>query len=154
MASSMWKAGDDVMATVRDLVAKYHPHLALCDDEIAVVFKEAGSKIGDVEIIGKTAKAPEIISVLGSEVKWKFIITLAQDAWQKLNDKQRMALLDHHLCGCRVEENAQTGMMKCFVAPPDVSFYKGELERWGAWRHDGAPPSANLLQELFGSDAP
>lgn len=147
--AEMWKAGDDVMTIVKDLIANYHPHLALVDDEIAVVFKEKSTTVGSVEIIGKTGKAPAILSVLG-DTKWKFLIILAADAWQSLADKQRVALLDHHLCGCRVDENAQTGALKCYVAPPDVSFFKGEIERHGIWRTTGAPPSPNLIQELFG----
>lgn len=149
--SEMWKAGDDVMTIVRDLVAKFHPHLALCDDEIAIVFKEKSTSVGDVEIIGKTGKAPAILGVLG-EVKYKFLIVLAADSWQELNDKQRVALLDHHLCGCKVEENPQTGNTKFYVAPPDVSFYKGEIERHGVWRTSSQPPSPDLIKELFGED--
>jgi hypothetical protein len=147
--ADMWKADEDVMVIIRDLIAKYHPHLALVDDEIAVVFKEKATTVGTVEIIGKTGKAPAILSVLG-DTKWKFLITLAADAWVNLDDKQKVALLDHHLCGCRVEENEQNGALKCFVAPPDVSFFKGEIERHGVWRTSGTPPSANLIQELFG----
>jgi len=148
--AEMWKAGDEVITIVKDLIAKYHPHLALVDDEIAVVFKEKASTVGTVDIIGKTGKAPAILSVLG-DIKWKFLLILAADSWKGLSDKQRVALLDHHLCGCRVEENAQTGATKCFVAPPDVAFYKGEIERHGVWRTTGTPPSPNLIQELFGS---
>lgn len=148
--ADLWIAGDDVMNTVRDLIANYHPHLALCDDEIAVLFKDKASKVGDVVIMGKTAKASEVVALLGN-TKWKFLITLAADEWQTLTDPQRMALLDHHLCGCRVEENSQTGTAKFFVAPPDVAFYKGEIERHGVWRTSGAAPTPNLIQELFGS---
>lgn len=147
--SEMWKAGDDVMLIVRDLISKYHPHLAICDDEIAVVFKEKATTVGDVTITGKTGKAPAILSVLG-ETKYKFLIVLAADTWQELDDKQRVALLDHHLCGCRAEENPQTGNAKFFVAPPDVSFYKGEIERHGVWRTSSAPPTPDLIKDLFG----
>ena len=149
--SDMWKAGDDVGVIVKDLIAKYHTHLATIDDKIAVVFKEKSSTVGDIEIIGKTAKAPAILKVLGDN-DYKFLITLAADAWQELTDKQRVALLDHHLCGCRVEEDETSGVItKCYVAPPDVSFYKGEIERHGVWRTTGTPPSPNLIQELFGA---
>lgn len=150
--ADMWKAEDDVMAIVRDLVANYHPDLAICDDEIAVVFKEKASEVGDVQIIGKTGKAPQMLSVLG-DTKWKFIITLAADAWQNLTDKQKVALLDHHLCACRVEESETSPAIKCYVAPPDVTFYQGELERHGMWRTTGAPPTPELLDSLFGDDS-
>jgi len=60
-----WKAADDVMDTMKDLVANYHPDLALYVDEIAIIFKEKASSVGDKVIPGKTAKAPAILHVLG-----------------------------------------------------------------------------------------
>jgi hypothetical protein len=151
--ADMWKAGDEVVTMMKDLIANHHPHLALVDDEIAVVFKEKGSSVGEVDIIGKTAKAAPLLGIL-TDTKWKFIITLAADAWAEMNVKQQQALLDHHLCGCRVDENEQTGAIKCYVAPADVSFYKGEIERHGMWRTSGAPPTPNLIEELFGDQTP
>jgi hypothetical protein len=150
--SEKWVAGDDVKAIVTDLVAKYHPHLALCLDEIAVIFKDKSTSIGDVEIVGKTNKAPDLIGVL-CETKYKFVITLAADAWADMNDKERVALIDHHLCACRVEEG-KNGIPKYSVAPPDVWFYKGEIERHGMWRTSGVPPTADLIKDLFGAEQP
>lgn len=149
MADKFWKAADDVMATMRDLIAKYHPHLALCDDEIAILFKEKATVQGEVTIMGKTSKASELFGVLG-DVKWKFIITLAADQWSTLSDAERVALLDHHLCACKADENASTGVVSYKVVPPDVAFYKGEIERHGMWRTSGAPPSQTLIEEIFG----
>lgn len=153
MSDKLWKAGDDVMAAMRDLIAKYHPHLALCDDEIAILFKEKATQVGDLVIAGKTAKASELFGILG-EVKYKFIITLAADQWAKMSDAERVALLDHHLCACKAEENPQTGNSTYKVIPPDVYFYRGELERHGLWRTSGAPPSQSLIEEIFGKDNP
>ena len=151
--ADVWKADDEVMNTMKDLISKFHPHLAVCDDEIAIVFKEKASEVGDVVIAGKTAKAPALLAVLG-EIKYKFVITLAADVWADLNDKEKVALLDHHLCGCRAVENPTTGDSKFSLAPPDVVFYKGEIERHGLWRTSGAAPSASLMKEIFGDDKP
>ena len=147
--TQVWKASSDVMTTVADLIAKYHPELVLCDDEIAVVFKEKSSTIGDVVVTGKTAKAPKLLGILG-EVDFKFIITLGADSWQELSDPQRVALLDHHLCACGVEENPKTGNTKFFIRIPEVAFFKVEVERHGFWRTSGAAPQPNLIQDLFG----
>jgi hypothetical protein len=151
--ADVWKADDEVINTMKDLIAKFHPHLAVCDDEIAVLFKEKASEVGDVVIAGKSAKAPALIAVLG-EIKYKFVITLAADVWQDLDSKEKVALLDHHLCACRAVENPQTGESKFSLAPPDVAFYKGEIERHGLWRTSGAAPSATLMKEIFGDDKP
>ena len=149
--ANIWKAGDDVIKSMKDLVAKHHPMLSSVVDEIAVLFKEKGTEVDGNTIAGKTSKAPAVIGLL-AETHWKFIITLAADVWQGLESKDQLALLDHHLCACGADEDDQTGDTKTFVRPPDVAFYKEELERHGAWRHGGAPPSPNLVLELFGKD--
>lgn len=147
-----YKADQDVITTVQDLIAKYHPHLALCDQEIAIIFKDKATLVGDVLIAGKTSKASELFALLG-DIPWKFIITLAADHWSTLSDPERVALLDHHLCGCKVEESKQH-VITYKVVPPDVAFYKGEIERHGLWRTSGAPPSPTLTDEIFGTKAP
>lgn len=146
--SEIWKAEDSVVQSMKDLVAKYHPELILAVDEIAVVFKEKSSKVGDVDVIGKTAKAAPLLGLLG-DTKWKFVITLASDAWVNMNDKEHMALLDHHLCACGVTED-KDGNPKYSIRIPDVAFFQGEVERHGFWRTTGSAADANVLQELFG----
>jgi len=145
-----WKAGDDVMNTMRDLISKYHPDLVLVEDEIAILFKKKAKTVGDAVIPGTAQKANKLFGVLG-EVDYKFIITLGADAWQEMSDAQRIALLDHHLCACRVEENPQSGgEPKCYIQPPDVAFYKDEVERHGFWRTSGVAPTPEYITDLFG----
>jgi len=146
--AEMFKANDSVVMTMKDLVAKYHPDLGGVVDHIAVIFKEKASQVGDVPVIGKTAKASPLFAVLG-DTPWKFIITLASDEWNNMSEPERLALLDHHLCACGVEEDAQQNL-KCFVKIPDVSFFKGEVERHGFWRTSGNQAKPDLIQELFG----
>jgi hypothetical protein len=148
--AQIWRAGDDVMTTVTDLIAKYHPDLVLCEDEIAVVFKEKASTVGEAVITGKTSKAPKLLGILG-EVDYKFVITLGADSWQEMSDPQRLALLDHHLCACGAEENPKTGNTKFYVRVADVSFFKDEVERHGFWRTSGAAPQPQLITDLFGN---
>ena len=147
--ATQWKAGDDVLNTIKDLITKYHLDLALCSEEIAVIFKEKSSKVGDAVVSGKTSKASKLFGVLG-ETDWKFIITLGADTWEELTDAQRVALLDHHLCACGAEENQQTGNIKYFVRLPDVAFYQDEIERHGFWRTSGSPIKPDLIKDLFG----
>ncbi|GAF89263.1 unnamed protein product [marine sediment metagenome] len=155
MSSKLWQAEKEVMDTVQSLIAQHHPHLAVCDNEIAVVFKEKASKAGDAVVAGKSAKAPELLGVLG-ETDWKFIITLGADVWVNLDDKEKLALLDHHLCACRVDEKPDNpGEYKFFIQPPDVAFYREEVERHGFWRKGevaSTPPDKTLVEKLFGPE--
>lgn len=149
--ADVWMAGDVELTTMKDLIAKYHTHLVDCVDEIALLFKEKASTVGDVVIPGKTAKASPLFSVL-AETKWKFIITLAVDAWSDLDDKQKLALLDHHLCYCKVKEDKEKKTVNYYIAAPDVAFFKEEVKRHGVWRTSGAAPSKDLVRDIFGED--
>ena len=153
--SDIWKAGDEVYKTMEELIANKPAltHLAGVDDEILIVFKEKASKNGEHVIAGKTAKANPLLSVV-AEGDWKFVITLAADEWQAMGNTEREALLFHHLCACAVDENPQTGNMKCYVRLADVSFYREEVEEYGFWRTTGTTPEPNLIDELFGQKQP
>jgi hypothetical protein len=147
----IWKAGPDVTATVKDLVANHFPKLATVEDEILVIFKEKAGKTGDKVIMGKTAKATPLLGVVG-EQEYKFVITLAADEWTALSGGDQRALLFHHLCACGAEENPQTGDMKFYVRLPDVNFFREEVEEFGFWHTSGNTPDPNLILELFGSE--
>ena len=133
MATDRWEAGADVWAIVQDLISKFHPNLALVDKEIAVIFRGKASKSGGQVILGKSSKASELFGVLGKS-NWKFILEIAGDEWQTLSNDQRIALIDHLLCACKVEEDEKTQEMKLSIAAPEVSFFWKELERHGDWR--------------------
>jgi hypothetical protein len=146
----MWKAGDEVRDIMMDLISKYHPHLATAD--IAIIFKEKASKAGGRAILGKSKKAPPLANVLG-DTKYVFVIELASDEWEALSQKQQYALLDHHLCSMRGDEDPQNGEMKYYLVPPDFSAYFAEIERHGVWR---TPPvdteeGQSIIEQLFGA---
>lgn len=155
MSSQPWKAAEEVYKTVEQLIANHFPDLVLVDDEILVVFKEKASSNNGKAIAGKTSKANNLLSVVDGEKDWKFVITVAADEWQAMGNREREALLFHHLCACGVEENPETGVVRCFVKIPDVSFYRQEVEEYGFWRTSGETPEPDLIADLFGeSDTP
>ena len=89
------------------------------------------------------------------DTEYKFIIEVAADEWEDLTGSQKTALLDHHLCACRTEENPQTGDFKCFVAPPDVTYYFDEVDRHGDWRpreDDGTDAQKSSIATLFSTE--
>lgn len=151
--SEPWKAGDEVYKTIQHLIANHFPDLVLVEDEILVVFKEKASKNNNKAIPGKTSKANSLLSVVDETADWKFVITLAADEWQAMGNKDREALIFHHLCACGVEENVQSGNVKYFIKIPDVSFYRKEVEEYGFWRTSGETPEPDLIDELFGAES-
>jgi hypothetical protein len=146
----IWKAGPEVMKQVSVLIGKYHPHLALIEDEIGVIFREKASEIAGMVILGKTKKAPPLMSVLtDKKFNFRFLIELGADEWQQLTPPQQTALLDHHLCSMMAEEDTNSGEIKCYIRPPDFLAYKDEVLRHGMWRPmDDETLSA--VEQMFG----
>ena len=148
--SSIYKADPDVVDMVKDLIAKNHPDLVLVVDEIAVVFREKAAQRGGRAVLGKSAKASPLIGVLG-DTDYKFVLELGGDSWLELTSRQRNALLDHLLCSCLSVED--DGKLKFSIAPPDVSFFWDELDRWGDWRprpEGEGPDGPSPVVDVFG----
>jgi hypothetical protein len=149
----IYKAGADVMDRVKKLVTDYHPHLLLILEDIGVVFREKAVEKGGKVMLGATKKAPPILSVLtDKQFNYKFIIELGEDVWGELTSSQQTALLDHHLCAMRVEEDAESGTMKCSIRPPDFVGYREEVERHGMWRPMD-DDTLSVIEEMFGKKA-
>jgi hypothetical protein len=148
--SDKWKAGSEVQDQINSLIGNAHPHLASIMEDIVVIFKEKCSRKGGTPILGKTSKAPGILSVLG-EHNYKFVIELGADCWVNLNAGQRNALLDHLLCFIGGEEDEKTADMKYFLTTPDVYYFSEEINRNGNWRTDILPDGEPEEEE---SDAP
>lgn len=147
-----WKAGDEVMGIVKKLIANYHPHLALIEQDIAVVFKDKATTKCDVTIPGNTKKAPALMQVLtDKKYDYKFIIEIGADVWNQFSNTERVAFLDHHLCAMKVEED-QEGALKCSIRPPDHVMYNPELERHGVWRPMD-DESLSVIEKMFGKKA-
>jgi hypothetical protein len=146
---SVYKAEQEVYDLMKVQVANHHPDLALYVDEIAIVFQEKASKVGDKVILGKPSKANALFGVLG-DVDFKFVLTLAADEWLNLTRRQQGILLDSLLCACRAEEDDK-GNVKCRIARPDVSYFYDELDRYGDWYP--RPPEdgpESPLERIFG----
>lgn len=149
MSNSFYNAEPRVYDLMRELVANYHPDLALVVDEIAIVFKDKASKSNGRAVLGKPKKASPLFGVLG-DTDYKFVLELAADEWLNLDSRKQKALLDHLLCGCRAEES-DDGALKCGIAQPDVSFYWDEFDRWGDWRPRPEGEGSEVsIEEAFG----
>ena len=153
--TGIWEAGPDIYKAVKSLIPKYHPHLVDVADDLFIYFKEKASTPGGVIVAGKTKKAPNLMSlglVTENHRKITFLIELGYDYWKALGDKQKTALLDHHLCAMTATESEQTGSMVYGIKPPDFVGYRDEVERWGLWRPAQDPKAQTLVEQMFGKD--
>jgi hypothetical protein len=133
MAVEIWKANEDIHKQMMALVATNHPDLALCVDEIVIVFREKAGKAGGQVVLGNSKKVAAIANAIGN-TDYKFVLEIAADQWEnELTSRQKEALLDHLLCACRVDEDPKSGNIKYTVAKPDIAAYSDNVERYGMW---------------------
>lgn len=145
----LFKADKDIRETMNGLISKHHPHLAIIDKKIAIVFREKASKKGGVPVLSKVSKIQQLVNVLidDEDTEYVFCIELAHDEWNDLNGDQRTALLDHCLCSMIVDEDDE-GELKFGILPPDFVGYREEFQRHGVWR-DGGHNVPSAVEELF-----
>lgn len=133
MASSIWKAAEEIKQLVDKLIANRHPDLALVSEEILVVFREKAAKSGGQVVYGKAFRCSDYMNVIGG-TNYSFIIELGADTWsQELNPQQQEALLDSILCSMVVEEDEKSGDIKMGIIKPEIQAFRKNVEEYGMW---------------------
>lgn len=153
--ADFWKAGEDVHAIVRKLVANNHPDLILAVDEIVVVFRDKAGKSGGKVTLGSSRKVTPVANAIGNTT-YKFMLEVGADVWEnELDSVRQEALLDHLLCSCRCEEDEKTAELKCSIAKPDISAFRDNVERYGMWfpkdeGDENKGSGVSPVEEIFG----
>lgn len=124
----IWKANEEIHETMRELVGKHHPDLALVVDEILIVFMEKGGK---ATVPGSASRVSPMMNLVGG-TSYKFMIVLPADKWEhEMTSREREILLNHHLFSCRVDEEPITAELKFYMARPDVIAFAENVEIYG-----------------------
>lgn len=147
---SFWKAPRDVQDRVMELIGAYHPDLVLVSEETVVVFREKASASAPYGAARKVT--PLIQALLGGE-EIKFVLEVPADLWESLTSKDRDALLDYLLCGCSVEEDAESGNVTLKTLKPELPIYRENFDRFGLWfPKDEGNDDAKLTEVLKDED--
>jgi len=122
---------EEVEKIAKKLIPKYHSHLAT--SRIAYLFKSKKIKSKGREVVA-TAKT------IGKEMHalsgYHFLITTAYPTWKALSDKQKLAVVDHELEHCFVEDDEKTGEPKYSILPHDVEEFGVIIKRHGLYTTD------------------
>jgi hypothetical protein len=112
------------------IIPKFHPYISsakfrfLCRNKASMKAKE--------KIPGYVKKAsPMDKHLCGGECD--FIMVVALDVWNDLNETSRVALIDHLLARCVGIEDEKTGEMKYSIRPPQVQEFPEIAQRHGRW---------------------
>lgn len=115
-------------------------HVDLERARIAYLFRKEMTKGGDRVQLAHASKVP---------AKWRhlakldFLIEVNWTHWRLLQPRERIALVDHELCHCGRDLEAE----KWVLVHHDVEEFGTIVRRWGAWKPDLAQFARQL--ELF-----
>jgi len=129
------------------LIKDHHPHLATA--KILYLCRNRAVKQGGIKVPGNVKRASPIekhlsCSYFGDEEEADFILTIALDVWNDLNQNQRLAVVDHLLTRCVGEEDEGSGEMKFSLRPPSVQEFPEIAKRYGTWNQSLLELSENF----------
>lgn len=119
---------DAVEKIAKKLIPKYHSHLV--NAKIAYLFKSKSIKSKGVEVAATAEKISKKHQALSG---YHFLITTAFPTWKDLSDKQKLAVVDHELEHCFVEDDDKTGETKYSILPHDVEEFGLIIKRHGLY---------------------
>jgi hypothetical protein len=147
MANTEYDRADEVRLIAGKLIELFHPHLR--DIRIEYVFlSEPPMSLGRA-LAGRARKVTGLKAYLATpdfegpaEAKPFFVIEITQPTWDKKHLRWRIALVDHELKHCGVDE--LTGDL--YIVPHDEEEFDEIAERHGLWNEGLASFAASLYQ--------
>jgi len=129
--TTFFEAPEGVSILAHKLIVTHHPEALGAN--IAFVMRSKASKA-----CGKTKLAA---CILASEVQktlhgYDFIIEIAADEWDGLEEKQREALLLHEILHIAGKEDEKTGNMTYGLQKHDTEEFRKVVEVYGLWTSD------------------
>lgn len=139
-----WANAPELLKLAQPIIEAHHPHLI--GWPIRFVWRSEMRKLkgalaaATAEIVSgrfaafvMTDEELALLEAMDEEAEPKmFWVEVARDAWEAYDAHQRLALLDHELCHCGVEENEE-GPPKMKIIPHDIEEFDAIAIRHGEW---------------------
>jgi hypothetical protein len=133
------------------VIKDYHPEL----DGIRVdfVLRDTTIMAGKKEIWGRAKKVTGLTAFLADSDETGdefFLIEISQGIWDKLNEAERTALIDHELCHCVAERAGEdpTSPATLKLRTHDFEEFHEIIKRHGLWRPDMEAAAATFDEVL------
>lgn len=120
---SKFRVAEEVQKIAAELITSVHGHLA--EARIVYLFREGDWKSKGKVTLGRASRVPEQWQYL---TDYDLVVTINEDAWPALSDRQKMALVDHELCHFEKGIDAAGNPKWCLVSH-DVEEFTGVIKR-------------------------
>lgn len=126
MAIFWEEASPSVLSTARELIDQFHHDLQ--EANIVFLFRSEPAMVAGKIAHAKTSKvSPQMKALLDDA---DFIIWVSKPIWEGQGEKTRMAIMDHELSHCGIEDGVP------YLKPHDVEEFKAVIDRHGLWNYD------------------
>jgi hypothetical protein len=133
-----FEAGESI---AKELIAKHHDELA--EARFKFVCRNYAAKSGGTLVPGNIYKVSGKFEYL---LDCDFLVEVALEVWNDLNNHQRIALIDHFLTRCVCEVDEKTEDRKYKLRKPPVQEFPEVAERNGQW-NDSLIEMAKVLHD-------
>lgn len=143
--AAMWTSAPEVEELAAKLIETVDRHAFLADVRVDFVFIDQAPKSKGRLVLGRARKIGGLSAYLADGVPRSgpnvdgfaarhpfFVVEISFDTWQELSDAQKVALVDHELCHCRVEFD-DGGECVLSTVGHDVEEFACVVERHGLW---------------------
>lgn len=133
-APNEWSFATEAEDIGRELIREHHPHLT--NSKIVYLFRTEAVKKNGKTLAGSARKVSGLSAFLASEDPLSakgapfFVIEIWKGGWDKMEEPKHLALVDHCLCRCWVEDD------KLSLHDPDVEEFAAVIHRHGLYRQD------------------
>lgn len=121
-----WRRAPEVEEIARQLIGKYHTHLA--EARILYLFREGKWSSQDRTTWGKAVKVSDRDRYIHG---YDFLVIINEEVWHELDEPAREALVDHELSHCGQKENGTW----C-VWGHDLEDFAAVVRRHGLWNEN------------------
>ena len=143
---TVYTRAPEVALIAKQLIEDVPEHQDLDAAHIEYVWRDQHAKEKGRAVLGKARKVSGLNGYLinGGDL---FVIEIAEDTWKQLDEKQRIALVDHELCHLRVDFD-DDGEPKLSLRGHDLEEFAGIVERHGLWASDVAAFGSAVAEQL------
>lgn len=137
-APEVQEIADNLIKTIPE-----HNHLAFC--KVVYLFNQKVQKVRGAEALATASKVTGrtafflwegVDTAEFVEPTATFVISVWESGWHELSDSQKIALVDHELCHCKIIDDGDEGSERLVIKPHDIEEFHSVVYRHGQWRPD------------------
>lgn len=155
---SKFRRAPEVAKIAEELIGSVTEHEQLTYARIEYLFIDKAPKSRGRLVLGRARRVSGLGSVLANLTKYDaefcqdptplFVIEIAEDTWQRLDDAGRKALVDHELCHCRVDLDEDLDEHVLSTRAHDLEEFAGIIRRHGLWYSAAEEMGSAVMEQL------